>query len=84
MSLNFRCEYCRQVGKHDFRCPNYQSKIKNKYFCCECAEPINIGDVFLRNDDGEYIHRECIPGINWLADWLGYKFEEMEDFNDDD
>ena len=45
---------------------------------------VHIGDEFLENDNGEYIHRECIPGIMWLTDFLGYKFKEMEDFNDDE
>lgn len=77
------CPYCHGVGYHKVGCPEYEP-VQSSYICCECSEPINIGDVFLKNDEGEYIHRECIPGINWLADWLGYKFEEMEDFNDDD
>lgn len=82
--MNFRCEYCGQVGNHHYRCPNYEQKIKKQYYCCECSEPIEIGDEFLENDNGEYIHRECIPGIMWLTDFLGYKFKEMEDFNDDE
>lgn len=82
--MNFRCEYCGQVGNHHYRCPNYKQKIKKQYYCCECSEPIEIGDEFLENDNGEYIHRECISGIMWLTDFLGYKFKEMEDFNDDE
>ena len=30
------------------------------------------------------MYKERIPGIMWLTDFLGYKFKEMEDFNDDE
>lgn len=52
--------------------------------CCECSEPIEIGDELLENDNGGYIHRECIPGIMQLTDFLRYKFKEMKDFNNDE
>ena len=62
------CPYCQGIGYHKVGCPEYEP-AQSSYMCCEC---------------GEYIHRECIPGILWLTDFLGYKFEEMEDFNDDE
>lgn len=77
------CPYCQGIGYHKVGCPEYEP-VQSSYICCECSEPIEIGDEFLENDNGEYIHRECIPGIMWLTDFLGYKFKEMEDFNDDE
>ena len=30
---------------------------------------------------GQYIHRDCIPGIDFVIDWLGYEVKEMENSN---
>ena len=71
-----RCEFCGQVGTHDYRCPNYISP-KAKYYCCYCNEGIYQGEYYLDNQNGEYIHRDCIPDIDWLIKWLGFRVEEM-------
>lgn len=34
-----RCEFCGQVGTHDYRCPNYIPP-KAKHYCCYCSEGI--------------------------------------------
>ena len=72
-----RCEFCGQVGTHDYRCPNYIPP-KAKYYCCCCNEGIYQGEHYLDNQNGEYVHRNCIPDIDWLINWLDFKVEEMD------
>ena len=71
-----RCEFCAQVKIHDYRCPNYIPP-KAKHYCCYCSEGMYQGQCYLDNQNGEYIHRDCIPNIDWLINWLGFKVEEM-------
>lgn len=33
------CLYCGKVGKHDFRCPNYEPP-RPKCYCSECGDGI--------------------------------------------
>lgn len=33
----------------------------------------------LKNIDGEYVHKDCIPSVRWLLDWLQYDIKIMED-----
>lgn len=70
------CEYCRRNSGHAERCPLHKDRQSN-YICCYCKEGIFNGEEFLKNSDGEYIHRDCIPGIDYLIDWLGYEVNEM-------
>jgi hypothetical protein len=43
------------------------------------------GQDYLRNSEGQYIHRDCIPCTDYLIDWLGYRVETMdeEDYKDE-
>lgn len=72
------CKYCFSDTKygHAAGCPNYNPKPSN-YTCCYCKEGIYNEEDFIENSDGEYIHRDCIPGIDFLIDWLGYEVHEM-------
>ena len=60
------------------RCPNYTPK-KISHYCSICGEGIFEGDEYIENDDGEYVHYDCIQGARWLLEWLGYKVKIMED-----
>ena len=72
------CKYCFSDTKygHAAGCPNYNPKVKIKN-----NSQKNLGNIILKvaekNSDGEYIHRDCIPGIDFLIDWLGYEVHEM-------
>ena len=33
----------------------------------------------MENLDGDHIHYECIQGIRWLLEWLGYDVKTMTD-----
>lgn len=78
------CEYCHSVdGVHAAMCPNYSSPHSN-YRCCYCSENIVDGEEYIKNYDGEYIHRDCIPCTDYLIDWLGYKVDIMENCNEGD
>ncbi len=78
------CEYCHSTdGVHATMCPNYSSPRSN-YRCCYCDESILDGEEYIKNYDGEYIHRDCIPCTDYLIDWLGYKVDTMENCNDGD
>lgn len=70
------CEICRK-DSCDFRCPNYE-KRKSDYYCSICGEGIISGEEYVRNENGDYVHEDCIPGCRWLLRWLGYDIEIME------
>lgn len=72
------CEYCRCVGYHDYRCPNAPEIISGKT-CSYCSFPILPWEEYVENDDGEYIHYECIGSTYKLLDWLGYEVKTDED-----
>ena len=52
---------------------------RSPFHCSVCGEGIYEGDEYIEND-GDYVHFECIPNIRWLLGWLGYDIKEMEDF----
>ena len=60
------------------RCPEYEP-AQSSYMCCECNERINIGDEYIKNDNDEYMHYDCIPGDRQFIEWLGYEIKEMEE-----
>lgn len=67
------CEYCLMIGgKHDCRCPNAPDIVSDKT-CNSCGLEIMPWEEYVENDDGEYIHIECVDGIYDLLDWLGYE-----------
>ena len=72
------CEYCGRLVGHDCRCPNYEIP-KSHYYCCYCGEGILNEEKYLKNDNGECIHDDCIPTTNFIINWLGYNFKTMED-----
>ena len=57
------CEYCGRLVGHDCRCPNYEIP-KSHYYCCYCGEGILNEERYLKNDNGECIHDDCIPTTN--------------------
>ncbi len=65
------------------RCPNFYQKYN--YLCCYCGGGILSGQDYLRNSEGQYIHRDCIPCTDYLIDWFGYRVETMdeEDYRDE-
>ena len=59
-------------------CPNFIPKTTYTH-CAICGEEICIGDEYIKNEDDEYAHWECVNNARDLAGWLGYKIEIMED-----
>lgn len=76
------CEICRQIPCHS-RCPNYVP-LKTTHYCSICGDGIYDGEDYIENQDGEYIHYECVQGIRQLLEWLGYEVKTMEDFYEQD
>ena len=72
------CEYCHGEGYHLTQCPNY-TPPKSTHYCSICGNGIYNGEEFIRNDDGDYAHWECIYGKNDLAEWLNYEIGIMEE-----
>ena len=69
------CEYCLMIGrKHDSRCPNAPEVTSNK-ICASCGLEIMPWEEYVENNDGEYIHVDCIGSIYWFLDWLGYEIK---------
>lgn len=75
------CPYCHGVGYHKLGCPEYEP-AQSSYVCCECNERINIGDEYIKNDNNEYMHYDCIPEDRQFVEWLGYEIKEMEERDD--
>ena len=53
------CEYCHLYGEHYPQCPFYEPP-KATHYCSICQEGIYNGEEYIENDDGEYVHRDCI------------------------
>ena len=52
-------------------CPNYIPE-NTTHYCSICGNGIYNGEEYIRNDDGDYAHWECITGKKDLAEWLNY------------
>lgn len=78
------CSICgRHDATHDYRCP-YYSPPRPKYLCCYCGEGIYQGERYLDNEQGEYIHEDCVGclGTDQIINWLGFNYKEMEDYDE--
>ena len=75
MLLKIGCEYCRQIP-HANRCP-LAPEPKFDYYCSSCGEGSYEGEKYIENDDGEYIHLDCIDYVKDLIKFLGYEIKEM-------
>lgn len=74
------CGLCHRISCYP-RCPNY-SPSKALHYCSICEDGILDGEEYLGNQDGEYIHYECVQGIRQLLDWLGYDIKTMDEFDE--
>lgn len=72
------CDICKQ-DICPTRCPNYMPPKAERY-CSVCGEGIYETEEYVENSDGDSIHFECVQGIKWLLEWLGYDIKTMEDF----
>ena len=72
------CSFCEQTNCPP-TCPNYDTP---KYYhrCSLCGGGIYDGDEYIENIDGDCIHFDCVCGIRWLVEWLGYDVKEAKDF----
>lgn len=61
------------------RCPNYVPH-KAEHYCLRCGDGIYEGDKYIENNNGDYIHYECVDTIRELLEFLGYDIKTMEDF----
>lgn len=73
------CEYCLRYDGHDKRCPNYSS-TDTGYVCSVCDENIEPYEEYVENNDNEKAHWECVSTAYELAEFLGCKIKEMEDY----
>jgi hypothetical protein len=74
------CEYCRGTFRHHFSCPNYEPKGTGIY-CSVCEEELVDGDTYVKNDDCDYAHYDCLADMSTrrLIDWCGYSIEQVKD-----
>lgn len=70
------CEMCRQIPCNT-RCPNYVPP-NAEYYCSICDGGIYEGEEYIKNDNDEYAHYECINTSGDMAEFLGYDIETME------
>lgn len=71
------CSICGQTPCAA-RCPNYIPK-KASHYCSICDEGIYDGEEYIKNDNSEYAHWECVDYGRDLAKFLGYEIKTMED-----
>lgn len=71
----FGCEYCHQLP-HDPRCP-LAPEPKFYHYCSICGEGIYDGEEYIENDDGEFVHLDCLT-IRETVGFLGYEVRTME------
>lgn len=65
------CSICGKITCHP-RCPNCTPPKVYRY-CKSCKEGIYDGEEYIENDDGEYIHLECLFSIRDTLQFLNYK-----------
>lgn len=70
------CRYCKQLIC-PLGCPNHEPP-KPKHHCRICGNGIYCGDEYIENEDGEFIHYECIDGVRDLVKWLGGEIKIMK------
>jgi len=70
------CQYCKQLIC-PLGCPNYEP-LKPKHYCRICGGGIYCGEEYIENEDGEFIHYECINGTRDLVKWLGGEIKTMK------
>lgn len=58
-------------------CPNYSPTPTNTY-CSVCREMICVGEAYIENGFGEYMHYDCIPSFGQLLEWLECEVKIME------
>lgn len=72
------CDICGMLIKHHCRCPLYEPP-KTSYYCSSCGEGIYPGDRYIKNQDGDYRHYECVYGMDDLLNWLNCTVDIMDD-----
>ena len=70
-----RCKICLHEN-HIVGCPHYVGKHLSH--CEVCGEFIYEEEECLENDDNELVHLDCVQGMRWLINWLGYEVKEFE------
>lgn len=71
------CLYCGKVGKHDFRCPNYEPP-RPKCYCSECGDGILVGEQYVKLTGNIYTHYECLT-TRQLLEELQIDVQTMEE-----
>ena len=59
-------------------CPNEDMPVAH-YFCEICKEGIYSGDEYLKNDNDEYVHLDCLNDRYEMAEFLGSPISTMYD-----
>lgn len=72
------CEYCGRTFTHASRCPLYEPLTLSNVKCDYCGEHIADGEEYIENDDGCYLHYECVPTIQYLVEWIGYEVKTLD------
>ena len=72
------CNYCLRDYGHNPRCPLYKEN-KSTHYCSICGEGILEGEEYIKNENGEYRHWECVDYGRDLVKFLKYEIKTMED-----
>lgn len=74
------CEICNSYPC-SCHCPNY-TLSRSLYYCSVCGDAIQNGEEYIRNDNDEYAHWDCVWYGRELVAFLGYEVKTMEEIDD--
>lgn len=74
------CDICGRTNGHADGCPE-KIELKRLYYCCQCDQPIIIGQKYIENDIGDLMHYDCAvdKSLMGLLSWLDYSVKIMEE-----
>lgn len=73
--IKMSCTYCLQIPHHP-RCP-LAAEPQPYCYCSICGHGIYDGEEYVRNDDGEFVHLDCLT-VREMVEFLGHKVEIVD------
>lgn len=59
-------------------CPNYYRYSSTGLRCAFCEQPIEDGEEYIQNADGEAVHYLCVDSLRGLLEFLGTDIKTTE------
>lgn len=62
-------------------CPNYEDTGKHRFYCSICYEPILNGEKYVRNEDKDCAHLNCIFDIEHALEYAGLEIKTENEYD---